>query len=194
MNNYDQYKSPQWQKRKSEIMALNDFRCQNCMKKGQDQLHVHHINYEYGRKLWDYDDNELLCLSSPPPPFPLVIPLAERHTMQTQQLGVLLLRCLVAHGMVVGVYTWVVVACHFASRSSASRLPDAFCIFFRQETSSSSSLTLAWSWSHLVFQYSGICSVDSLTPHLLLLASRLKYSVDFAHRCIKQGYIVMIIV
>jgi len=62
MNNYSDYKSPQWQQRKSEIMALHDFRCQNCMKKGKAQLHVHHINYEYGRNIWDYDDNELLCL------------------------------------------------------------------------------------------------------------------------------------
>ena len=64
MTKYNQYQSPKWQKRKSEIMALHDFRCQNCMSEGEDQLHVHHVTYENDRNLWEYGDNELLCLCS----------------------------------------------------------------------------------------------------------------------------------
>jgi hypothetical protein len=62
MNNYNQYKTAEWQKRKSERMALADFTCESCGNTNQKQLHVHHINYDSNRDLWEYEDVEFMCL------------------------------------------------------------------------------------------------------------------------------------
>ena len=57
----EQIKSPKWQKRRLEVLGKNNFTCQLC---GQDEkeLNVHHVNYDSKRKIWEYDDHELLVL------------------------------------------------------------------------------------------------------------------------------------
>ena len=57
----EQIKSPQWQKRRLEIMQRDEFTCQMCGSK-DETLHVHHIKYVNGRKYWEYDDWELITL------------------------------------------------------------------------------------------------------------------------------------
>jgi len=54
----DQYKDPRWQKKRLEILDRDEFQCQHCGD-SKSQLHVHHRVYEYGRDVWDYD-NDLL--------------------------------------------------------------------------------------------------------------------------------------
>ena len=62
MNFYDQYKSPEWQKKRLEALQHADFSCQRCFDK-ENQLHVHHKRYVKGRHVWDYavDELEVLC-------------------------------------------------------------------------------------------------------------------------------------
>jgi hypothetical protein len=59
----DQMKSPKWQKKRLEILALSNFRCDECGDK-KTQLHVHHIHYRRGHKIWEYSNDELRCLCS----------------------------------------------------------------------------------------------------------------------------------
>ena len=60
----EQYLNPKWQKRRLEILQRDEFKCHMC---GSDEktLHVHHIRYENGRKVWEYDDLELITLCDP---------------------------------------------------------------------------------------------------------------------------------
>lgn len=55
------YKHPQWQKRRLEVMQVSRFRCADC-DSAEDTLNVHHISYVKGRKPWEYEDEELVCL------------------------------------------------------------------------------------------------------------------------------------
>lgn len=57
----DQIKSPKWQKRRLDILNRDDFTCQMCGSK-ETTLHVHHLVYHDGRKMWEYEDWELLTL------------------------------------------------------------------------------------------------------------------------------------
>lgn len=64
----DQYKHPKWQKRRLEKMkSVSDFFdsespiCEWCHN-DEEQLHVHHIRYIKDRKIWEYNDDELLLL------------------------------------------------------------------------------------------------------------------------------------
>lgn len=64
MKKYDylvQIKSPKWQKRRLDILNRDDFTCQMCGSK-ETTLHVHHLVYHDGRKMWEYEDWELLTL------------------------------------------------------------------------------------------------------------------------------------
>jgi hypothetical protein len=61
MDYSDQYRHPQWQKRRLERLEKSGFSCENCGD-GESQLHVHHIRYTKGSKVWEYDDNELEVL------------------------------------------------------------------------------------------------------------------------------------
>lgn len=56
-----QYKNPLWQKRRLEVMEEAEFMCQMCFN-GENQLHVHHKRYVKGRRIWEYDSNELVVL------------------------------------------------------------------------------------------------------------------------------------
>lgn len=57
----DQYKHPNWQKRRLEVLQAHDFTCQLCWDK-DETLNVHHKAYIKGRKVWEYDDDQLECL------------------------------------------------------------------------------------------------------------------------------------
>ena len=57
----EQYKNPKWQKIRLEILERDNWACQKC---GDDesQLQVHHRQYVYGKKVWDYPIKELITL------------------------------------------------------------------------------------------------------------------------------------
>lgn len=57
----DQYKHPQWQKKRLEALEYYGFQCADCGT-GSEQLHVHHVRYKRGAKLWDYPVTELSVL------------------------------------------------------------------------------------------------------------------------------------
>jgi len=58
----DQYKHPQWQRKRLEALEFHGFICQTC-DSTEKQLHVHHKRYIKGRKIWEYgaDELEVLC-------------------------------------------------------------------------------------------------------------------------------------
>lgn len=51
----DQYNSPQWQKKRLEIMRRDNWKCLNC-KTTFKALHIHHLYYEKDTKIWEYDN------------------------------------------------------------------------------------------------------------------------------------------
>lgn len=61
MTYQDQIKSPKWQKKRLEILEQNRFSCEECETEDK-QLHVHHVYYKKGKKIWDYENYELRCL------------------------------------------------------------------------------------------------------------------------------------
>lgn len=61
MNYYQQTKHPNWQRKRLEVLELNDFQCQVCGET-ETELHVHHPFYRRGAQLWEYENNELQCL------------------------------------------------------------------------------------------------------------------------------------
>lgn len=57
----EQYKHPEWQRKRLEVLELNGFQCTECGAKDK-QLHVHHPYYRRGALLWEYRALELQCL------------------------------------------------------------------------------------------------------------------------------------
>jgi predicted translin family RNA/ssDNA-binding protein len=55
------YKDPRWQQRRLEVMQRFGFSCAVCLS-SEKELHVHHKHYVTGRKPWEYEDHELLCV------------------------------------------------------------------------------------------------------------------------------------
>lgn len=58
---YEQLKDPRWQKRRLEILAIDNFICGICSD-GESELHVHHRHYRKSTAPWDYADEELITL------------------------------------------------------------------------------------------------------------------------------------
>lgn len=56
-----EYQHPEWQKKRLEVMQAAEFKCQ-CCGNHDEQLNVHHVNYEHGRKIWEYSNKDLRCL------------------------------------------------------------------------------------------------------------------------------------
>lgn len=56
-----QYKHPNWQKKRLEALDDAGWACQECETKN-DQLHVHHVRYIKGRKIWEYELHEFRVL------------------------------------------------------------------------------------------------------------------------------------
>lgn len=61
MTYQEQLRHPLWQKRRLEVMASHDFKCEKCGDK-ETTLNVHHKRYDYTLKLWEYPDHDLSCL------------------------------------------------------------------------------------------------------------------------------------
>ena len=60
-NYAEQLKSPHWQKKRLFIMQRDNFTCQKCGDT-ETELQVHHKSYEKGKKAWDVEDSQLVCL------------------------------------------------------------------------------------------------------------------------------------
>ena len=61
MNYSEQYKHPNWQKKRLEILNRDNFTCQKCGDK-ETTLHIHHLIYYNNRKVWDYKNSDLVTL------------------------------------------------------------------------------------------------------------------------------------
>lgn len=57
----DQYKDPRWQKKRLEVLSIDEWMCQKCGSKDK-ALHVHHASYVRGRKIWEYSASEMVTL------------------------------------------------------------------------------------------------------------------------------------
>ena len=56
----DQLKTDEWQKVRDRIILRDNGECQLCMRK--EFLRVHHKQYLFGKKAWEYDDRFLITL------------------------------------------------------------------------------------------------------------------------------------
>ena len=56
----EQYKSPEWQKKRLEILERDEFKCTSCGN-SENQLHVHHYFYIKKLKVWEHDN---MCLTT----------------------------------------------------------------------------------------------------------------------------------
>jgi hypothetical protein len=56
--------SPQWQRKRLEIMQRDNFTCVRCGD-SKTTLNVHHIRYVRGRKPWEYEPKHLETLCAP---------------------------------------------------------------------------------------------------------------------------------
>lgn len=62
MSSYsDKLKDVRWQKKRLQIMAKQEWTCQNCGDT-QSPLHVHHTEYKAGLEPWEYPEEMLICL------------------------------------------------------------------------------------------------------------------------------------
>ena len=57
----DDLKDGRWQKKRLEIMQRDEFKCTHCGDSTKT-LNVHHKEYIKGKKPWDYDNSNFLCL------------------------------------------------------------------------------------------------------------------------------------
>jgi len=58
----EKLKSPNWQKKRLEILSLRGFKCEVCGDE-ENQIQVHHRFYLKGREPWQYDNDvfQVLC-------------------------------------------------------------------------------------------------------------------------------------
>jgi 5-methylcytosine-specific restriction endonuclease McrA len=61
MNYLDYLKHPKWQKKRLEVMKIDNFKCCIC-DSSVDTLHVHHIRYIENLKPWEYSNSLLVTL------------------------------------------------------------------------------------------------------------------------------------
>lgn len=57
----DQIKSPQWQKKRLEVLQRDNFQCQICGST-EKTLHVHHLYYKDNLNYWEYPDIAYITL------------------------------------------------------------------------------------------------------------------------------------
>lgn len=60
----EQYRHPNWQKKRLQAMEAAEFHCQRCFD-GETTLNVHHKFYVKGRMVWEYELHELQVLCEP---------------------------------------------------------------------------------------------------------------------------------
>ena len=56
---YEKLRSPQWQRKRLEIMERDDFTCRSCGST-DNPLNVHHKTYRKNTDPWDYDDKNFI--------------------------------------------------------------------------------------------------------------------------------------
>lgn len=56
----ERYKHPMWRKRRQQIIKRDGFKCAECGC--SSPLHVHHLTYQSGFKVWEYEDKYLITL------------------------------------------------------------------------------------------------------------------------------------
>lgn len=56
-----QLRDPRWQKKRTDIMDRDQWRCRHC-DAAHKPLHVHHLYYDKGHSPWAYPDWSLLTL------------------------------------------------------------------------------------------------------------------------------------
>lgn len=61
MSYKDDLLSPEWQRKRLEIMQRDNWRCTLCGT-NKNSLTVHHLYYAYGKKPHEYDDESLVTL------------------------------------------------------------------------------------------------------------------------------------
>jgi 5-methylcytosine-specific restriction endonuclease McrA len=61
MTYIEKLQSPQWQKKRLEILSRDQWSCCRCNDK-EKSLHVHHKTYEFGKDPWDYHDSNFITL------------------------------------------------------------------------------------------------------------------------------------
>lgn len=57
----EKLRDPRWQRKRLEILQRDDFTCRYCGSK-DETLHVHHLQYQWGKDPWDYHSGHLLTL------------------------------------------------------------------------------------------------------------------------------------
>lgn len=57
----EQYRHPEWQRKRLQVLERAQWRCSNCQAQDK-QLHVHHKRYLRGHKVWEYDLTDLVAL------------------------------------------------------------------------------------------------------------------------------------
>lgn len=57
----EQYEHPFWRKKSNGILERDNYECR-CCHSGVTQLHAHHLYYEKGLHVWEYDDDALVTL------------------------------------------------------------------------------------------------------------------------------------
>ncbi len=57
----EQYKHPNWQRKRLQILERDSYECRWCCA-SDDELHVHHLEYTKGHKVWDYSDDNFITL------------------------------------------------------------------------------------------------------------------------------------
>ncbi len=58
---YEKLRSPQWQKKRLEIMQRDSFQCMSCGD-SERTLNVHHKTYRKNAEPWDYKDENFITL------------------------------------------------------------------------------------------------------------------------------------
>lgn len=56
-------RDPRWQKKRLEIMALDNWQCRACSSRTEN-LQVHHLWYTKGKNPWEYVNDALITLHS----------------------------------------------------------------------------------------------------------------------------------
>lgn len=54
-------RKPQWQKKRLEVLDRDGWAC-TCCQSETENLQVHHVIYEKGKKPWEYADHNLITL------------------------------------------------------------------------------------------------------------------------------------
>lgn len=57
----EQYQHPFWRRKSNEILERDDYTCR-CCKSKEIQLNVHHLYYEKGLLIWEYENESLVTL------------------------------------------------------------------------------------------------------------------------------------